>query len=129
MGNLLKNNSRDYNSLLLTFNMPKTLFQYFSGVLWTCVCLLSCFYFYDFFLMSLLLILNRSPPWSTFSVFSFKHILSYLLGWVRLKKITKGLHSSNFKKRKHWYSANEILIFCYWDIIGNETWKPTYSRS
>ena len=59
MWHLLKANSRDCVSLLTTCNMSKTLFKCFSGVLWTCLCLLWCLYFYNFFLMSLLAILSR----------------------------------------------------------------------
>ena len=59
MWSLLKVNSKECVSLSITSNTSKTLFKCFSGLLWTFICLLWCFYFYDFFLMILLSILNR----------------------------------------------------------------------
>ena len=44
-------NNRDYISLLTTCNMSLvTFFSCFFGVLWTWLCLLWYFYFYEFFL-------------------------------------------------------------------------------
>ena len=76
--------------------LTATLLKCFSGVLWTYICLLWCFFFkkilFDVFIVNFQQIFIL---WSTFPDVSFKNILSHLLGWIKTNKIDKGLHSSN----------------------------------
>ena len=80
---------QDVKSLLTTCNVSKTFVKCFSGVLWTCLYLLWLFYFYDFFLDILLSILNRFHTLMYFFCYQLLEVLSRMLGWVKVNKITK----------------------------------------
>ena len=106
MWNLLKVNSRDCVSLL-------TLFKCFSGILWTCLCLLWCFNFYDFYFDVFIVFFKTDfTPWSTFYVISFKHELSHLLGWFKLKNISKSSFSIFIWKGSGKGKKQELEVFC-----------------
>ena len=70
----------------------------------------DAFIFTISFLICLLSVLTDFKPWSTFSVINLRHVLSRLLGWVKVNKI-------------NWKGDTDILLMrlwsftTYWDIM------------
>ena len=92
-------NIKDCVSLLTTCHMSKASVKSFSGVLWTfpflvyyehfsfyCDAFVFKITFFDLFIVNFKQILRLDLP---FSVTSLRHVLSRLLGWVKVNKITE----------------------------------------
>ena len=105
MWNLLKVNSSDCVSLL-------TLFKCFFWCTMNASFFVVMFLFLRFLFWFLYCEFKTDfTPWSTFSVINFKHELSHLLGWFKLKNLTKNFFSILIWKRSGKKQKQELEVF------------------